>query len=385
MQNKKNLIAIDAADLCYDRVDGTRIYIKNVLDQIGKFDQKNRYLIYLKEQLNPQLKFKIYPNYEIKKSKSTFFWTQTRFPLELFKDAPQLLWMPLQTVPFVTLKKLKIVITIHDLAFLFFKKHFKLKDRVLLTKFAKKSILRADRIIAVSKNTKQDILKYFPISEKKIKVIYHGFDKKLFNLEKAINKNKIDQVKAKYKIKGDYLIYVGAIQPRKNIKVLIKAFAFLKNKNQANLKIKNLKLVIAGAKAWLFKDIISKAKKSDFKEDIIFTGYYQTQELPYLLGGAKAFIFPSLYEGFGIPVLEAMACGTPAIVAKNSSLPEVGGKAVEYFKTKDHLDLAKKILKVLEDKDLKKNMTKKGLIQANKFSWEKCAKETCELFFDMLN
>ncbi len=369
-------IAIDAADLCDKRVDGTRIYIKNVLDFLGGIKKTDSFFIHLKGQPNKELNFKQYPNYFLRESRAPFFWTQGKFSFEVKKDKPDVLWMPLQTVPFLTQGGIKIVVTVHDLAFRFFKNHFPFKDWFFLSIFTREALKRADRVIAVSQNTKKDIIKEYKLDPAKIKVVYHGYNKQIFNLENAQKEKEIKNVKAKYRIKGKYILYAGALQPRKNLETLIKAFEEIKKANN----FADLKLVLAGPQAWLWKKIYRKAEISNNFKDIIFTGHYKTEELPYLLGGAETFVFPSLYEGFGIPVLEAMASGTPVICADNSSLPEVGGKAPQYFKAENFQALAAILKNVLSDKKIREEMAAQGLRQAGNFSWEKCAQETYAAF-----
>ena len=374
-------IAIDAADLCDERIDGTRIYIKNVLDHLGGVGEKDSFFIYLKGEINKELDFKKFPNYSPKRSSAYFFWTQLKLSSELRRDNPQVLWMPLQTIPFFMDKKIKTVVTIHDLAFKFFPDHFPPKDRFLLSLFTRKAIEGATKIIAVSENTKKDIQEQFGVKEEKIKVIYHGYNKQLFNPTRAKDRSEITAVKNKYRITGDYILYTGAIQPRKNLNVLIKAFEDLKG----NATHKDKKLVIAGAKAWMYQEVVKQIEFSQYKKDIIMTGPYETKELPWLLGGARVFVFPSLYEGFGIPVLEAMACGTPVVCSSNSSLPEVGGDAPEYFDAQSFSELSAKLKMVLENEELRETMRSKGLNRAEKFSWEKCARMTWETLKDAGN
>jgi glycosyltransferase involved in cell wall biosynthesis len=365
-------IAVDAADLCDQRVDGTRIYIKNVLDFLGVFEKKDDFLIYAKGEFNRELTFKNYPNYQIKTSWAFRFWTQTRFPQELKRDRPAVLWMPLQTVPFFTNPKIKVVVTIHDLAFKIFPQHFPKKDFLLLSLFTKRALKRANRIIAVSQNTKKDIEKFYPDCAGKITVVPHGYDRQLFCVDRAENKEALKNARAKYQLPSSYLLYAGALQPRKNLEMLISAFEVLKE----NPDFTDLKLVLAGSRAWLSQQIYERAEKSSQSANIIFSGPYQTKDLPSLLAGAEAFIFPSLYEGFGLPMLEAMATGTPVVAANNSSLPEVGGAAPIYFKTESKTDLAEKLQRVLTDQHLRKEMIQKGLARVRDFSWEKCAEQT---------
>jgi len=382
-------IAIQAADLDNDRIDGTRVYLLNLLRHFGKISPDDEFLIYHRKNFNPELAPPELKNYEIKRVNFPFLWTQTRFAWEIWKDSPDALWMPMHNLPIIRKNKLKTIVTIHDLAFKYFPDHFPKKDLFKLNFLAGKAIKNSDKIIAVSQSTKKDVLKFYPeIKEEKIKVIYHGFDAELF--QKQFSEERMKNVLSKFKISAQggpasgwqttsYLLYVGAIQPRKNLETLIKAFEMYKKELRIkNYELRNLKLVLAGGKAWMWENVINKIKKSPFKNDIILTGKVNFEELAVLYKNAGVFIFPSLYEGFGIPILEALASDVPVICAGNSSLPEVGGKAAEYFENSNAKDLYQKIKKVLNNNNLQNLMIAAGKEQIKKFSWEKCARETLE-------
>ncbi|HPN96935.1 MAG TPA: glycosyltransferase family 1 protein [Candidatus Moranbacteria bacterium] len=362
-------IAVQAADLDSSRIDGTRVYILNLLKEFGRLDDSSQFLIYHKNTFNPELVPPDYKNYKIIKKDFPFLWTQTRFSWEIIKDNPDVLWMPMQALPMIRKKKLKTVITVHDLAFKYFPRFFPAKDLRRLNFYGDYAIGNANKIIAISQSTKDDILKFYPaVGEDKIKVISHGFDRAVY--EKPRNMEKEAEVKKKYKIEGNYLIYIGAIQPRKNLEKLVEAFDLVKE------VFSDLKLVLAGEKAWLSEGVFEKIRKSPHKKDIICPGQVNFEDSGHLLRGALVFVFPSLYEGFGIPVLEAFASRVPVICSKNSSLPEVGGEAAVYFEDNDAKDLAEKIKEVMNDENLKQAHIAKGLEQIKKFSWEKCAQET---------
>ena len=366
-------IAIQASDLDHSRIDGTRVYILNLLKHFGKIETQDDFLIYHKNHFNPELTPPNFPNYKIIQKNGLLFWTQTRFAWELWKNTPDVLWMPMQALPLIRRKNLKTVVTIHDLAFKIFPDHFPKNNLRRLNFLTGLAIKKSDKIIAVSRSTKNDILKFYPeIKPEKIKVIYHGFDTELFS--KQIPEDKINEVLKSYKLKAkSYIIYVGALQPRKNLKTLIRAFEIFKQKNPSDTK-----LVLAGEKAWLWQETENLAQNSPFKEDIIFTGKLKFGDLSTLLAGAGVFVLPSLYEGFGIPILEAFASQIPVISADNSSLREVGGEACLYFKNDDFEELGQKIEQVLADNILRENLIQKGNAQIKKFSWEKCAKETLD-------
>ena len=370
-------IAIQAADLDYYRIDGTRVYILNMLRRFGKLSPEDEFIIYHKKDFNPELAPPNFSCYQVKKITSPLCWTQTRLAYELIKDKPDALWMPMHNLPLLKNKKIKTTVTLHDLAFKIFPHYFLPGDLFKLNFLTNLAVKRADKIIAVSQSSKKDILKFYPsVAPEKIRVIYHGFDAELFN--QARNEEKEKALKDKLGIKGAYLLYSGAIQPRKNLKVLIAAFEWLKNR-KADDELKKIQLVLAGEKAWMSDEIINEAKASQYSSDIILPGKIKFEDIGHLMRGASVYVFPSLYEGFGITVLEAMAAGAPVICSRNSSLPEVGGEAALYFDDENSsADLAEKIERVLKNQDLKKDLIKKGLEQIKKFSWDKCAQETLE-------
>jgi glycosyltransferase involved in cell wall biosynthesis len=391
-------IAIQAADLDSHRIDGTRVYILNLLKNFGKLDQSSRFLIYHKKNFNQELQPPEFPNYKIIQKNSFYIWTQTRFALEIWKDKPDVLWMPMQALTVLRRKDLKTVITVHDLAFKIFPGQFLKSDLRRLNFYADYAIKNSSKIIAVSESTKRDILKFYPkIREDKIKVIYHGFDESVFSkrysdceiadvLEKynIIDKNQKSKINPpageagnqndNVKCKINYLLYVGALQPRKNLILLVKAFEELKKKSNYD----DLKLVLVGKPAWMADKILERIGKSEFAADIILTGQISFQDIYKIFQGAGVFVFPSLYEGFGIPILEAFASQMPVICANNSSLPEVAGDAALYFEDNNFQELANKIEKLLGSEELKKDLVVKGFLQLKNFSWEKCAEETLE-------
>ncbi|EKE22128.1 MAG: AprM [uncultured bacterium] len=366
-------IAIQAADLDNKRIDGTRVYLLNVLKYLGKISPEDEFIIYHKNNFNPELVPPDFPNYQVKKLKFFKLWTQTRLAWNIWKDKVDILWMPMHNIPLLRRKNLKTVVTIHDLAFKQFPHTFPKRDLFQLNFLTDLAVKRADKIIAVSQSTKNDILKFYPqIKEDKIRVIYHGFDGDLYR--KRFDIELMNEVLRKYHLKPKkYLLYVGAIQPRKNLITLVKSFEIFKKENENSIK-----LVIAGGKAWSWEETIKAIETSSVKDSIILTGRIPFEDLSILQQNAAVFVFPSLYEGFGIPVLEAFAANVPVICARNSSLEEVGGEAVEYFESRDVKELAQKIFKVINNFGLQSEMIAKGRIQLNKFSWRKCAKETLE-------
>jgi glycosyltransferase involved in cell wall biosynthesis len=378
-------IAISAADLDHERIDGTRVYIFNLLKHFGKLDLQSEFLIYHKSKFNPELTPPEFSNYKIIQKSFPILWTQIRFAWEVWKEKPTVLWMPMAALPYLRRKNLKTVVTIHDLAFKYFPQYFPPKDLRKLNLFADYSIRQADKIIAISQATKHDIIKFYPeIDANKIQVIYHGFSPDVFS--QARDHGKEQELKNKLGIVGEYILYSGALQPRKNIEKLIEAFDLLKSRKQKELSSQAwelssfcaLKLVLAGEKAWLAESIEKKARNSVYSKDIIMPGRLKFCDVGCLFRGASVFVYPSLYEGFGITILEAYAAGVPLITADNSSLREIGGEGALYFDAQNTAQLSTQIEQVLISKDLQIELIAKGREQLKEFSWEKCAQETLE-------
>ncbi|MBC2581567.1 glycosyltransferase family 1 protein [Clostridium sp. DJ247] len=269
--------------------------------------------------------------------------------------------MPIKT-PFIT--------TIHDLTFYKYPETFTKKSRKIKQTLTPISINRAAAIIAVSESTKKDIIEYFPQVEDKIKVIYPGKP----DFKRIYDKEHIEYIKKIYGIEGNYILAVGTLEPRKNIVSLLKAF------EKIYKKIKDIKLVLVGNKGWLYEDIFTQASAAECFKNIVYTGYVDQEHITTLYSGAQMFVYPSLYEGFGLPPLEAMCCGVPVVVSNTSSLPEVVGDAGVYCNPHSVDSISEAILRVLNNNELRKELTYKGLKQCEKFSWEKTADSIIDLY-----
>ncbi|MFH1671371.1 MAG: glycosyltransferase family 1 protein [Candidatus Portnoybacteria bacterium] len=267
--------------------------------------------------------------------------------------------------------KCRKVMTFHDLSFVhhpeFFSWRKRLWQRFLMK--TKEEAKKADKIIAVSESTKNDLINLYQIKEEKIKVIYSGVGEQFRPID---DKRKKEEIREKYNLPDSFILYFGTIEPRKNIIGLVKAFELIRKKY-------SIRLVIAGTKGWLFKDVFRAVRKSRYRKDIAFTGFVQEEDKPILYNLAQVFVYPSFFEGFGFPPLEAMACGAPTIVSNNSSLPEVVGNGAIMIDPNNIDELAWATEMALGDSNLRKQLIKRGLIQANNFSWDKCARETLEV------
>ena len=304
-----------------------------------------------------------------------FFWDYLKIPIEPFLGEVDVLHVTDYLIPQV--RKAKLVVTIHDITPLLLPQYHNRYTRTYIRNKLLSIGERADRIIAVSENTKRDIMHSLSIPESKIKVIYEAIDKSYHPIEDI---KFLNRIRKRYTLPDKFILHVGTIEPRKNITRLIKAFSTLK-------KMKSLKhkLVIAGQKGWRYSDIFREVKDLDLEGEVIFIGYVSEEDLPGLYNAAQVFVYPSLYEGFGLAPLEAMACGTPVICSHTSSLPEVVGDVAILVDPYNIDEMARAIGEVLTDEGLRQEMGAKGLKRASLFSWEKTARETLSVYRDLYN
>jgi glycosyltransferase involved in cell wall biosynthesis len=266
--------------------------------------------------------------------------------------------------------KRKNIITIHDLTpFVIWESH-PLSRTLIYRTLLWRTLKFADKIIAVSEQTKKDLINIMTVPEEKIKVVYEAVNERFIQMDKVYCRDSL----IRYNITAPFILYVGTLEPRKNIPTLIKAFYKIKKSGI------DYKLVIAGKRGWDYKEIFDIIKNLRLQTDVIFTGYVPEEDLPILYNAADLFVYPSLYEGFGLPPLEAMACGTPVITSNVSSLPEVVGGAGVMVDPNCVDGLAKELNEVLKNDDLRKDLRAKGLERAKMFSWNKTAKETLSIY-----
>jgi len=275
-------------------------------------------------------------------------------------------------------KRCPTVITVHDLAFKFLPGCFTLRNRLYLGQLMQRSIDTSDRVIAVSENTRKDIMSNYNIDEKKIKVVYEGVDE-VFHPVLDPEKVKSAAVKAKYGIKSDFILAVSMISPRKNLINLIKAFNRLKQKHSIRHQ-----LVIVGQKGWLFNEVFEEAAASSYAQDIVFCSFVSQDDLVMLYNVAEVFVYPSLYEGFGLPLLEAMACDCPVVASNRASVPEVCSDAALLIDPYDPVAMADAVFQALADAPLRKSMIEKGRKRVSVFSWRRAAEETQAIYDSLI-
>jgi glycosyltransferase involved in cell wall biosynthesis len=357
---------------------GVRTYLSNLIEAMLKIENELTYFIYAK---NPE-EFTRWQNDHSKvtpkklPSSSGRFNLLIGFPICAIRDKLSLFHSQYVLPMFLSCKS---VLTIHDILFESNPEFFPELHRRLLKFFVPFSAKRASRIIADSEFTKKQIIQYYNIPEGKVTVIYLGSSDKFIPIK---NINLITSVLGKYGIKKKYILFVGRIEPRKNIVGLLKAFDFIKKRGK-----KDLCLVIVGNQDKIFneKELINKIEKLELSSDIIFTGGISEEDLPVLYNGAEVLVYPAFAEGFGLPVLEAMACGTPVITSNTTSLPEVAGDATLLVNPYNFTEIGESLERVLYNPQIRKELSDKGLQKAKQFSWDKAARKTLEVYHDILD
>lgn len=266
--------------------------------------------------------------------------------------------------PFVHGKK---VVTVHDMVYKAFPETVRGRTLFMLNMGLKRSMKRADIIVTDSEFSKSEIIKYFPEHRHKIRVVPCGVDTERFR--PCTDKERIAAVKGSLGIEGDYFLYLGTIEPRKNLERLISAYAAFAKK----VGDKAPKLVLAGGKGWLNDGIYSRVQKLGMTDKMIFTEYVPAEDMTPLMCGALAFVFPSLYEGFGMPPLEAMACGVPVLASGEASLPEVTGDCAVICDAYSVKSIAQGLYRLCSDEKLRAELGRKGIERAKNFTWERSA------------
>lgn len=267
-------------------------------------------------------------------------------------------------------RKAKTVAMVHDLTTLLFPQYH-VKSNVFLHNQRFKRLDKADGILTNSEATKRDILNHLDIRPEKVFVTPLGADERFRPLDLMA----AHPILQKYQLHKPYILFVGTLEPRKNAETLVRAFNELKQRHSIPHE-----LVLAGRRGWLYEPILQAIGSSPFQADIRLLDYVEDSEVPALMSGATVFAYPSFYEGFGLPVLEAMQCGAPVITSSVSSLPEVGGEACLYIHPESADELAGTLYKVIRDKSLQQILSGKGIERAKQFSWERCAEETLKAY-----
>lgn len=295
-----------------------------------------------------------------------------QLPKYLKKNRADIYHSPSYVLPFQI--KTPSVLTIHDVITFDYPKLCQWESVLYFRTVLPRSVKQAKKIIAVSHTVKQDIIRRFKVDEAKIAVIYHGVAPEF---KPTPNRNKMLE---RHGIPQKYILFIGNIEPKKNLERLLRAFSQLVKKYNIPHK-----LVLAGKKGWKYASLFKEVKHQGLSHKVIFTGYFPAKELPVLYSNADLFMFPSLYEGFGIPPLEAMACGTPVVVSNKGALPEITGGLCPQVDPYNEDDIAVKMYRLLTDPKLRQQTIQNSKEWAKQFTWEKTAHQTLQVYQEVYN
>lgn len=293
-------------------------------------------------------------------------WSQFRLSWEFLVNPPDVFIAAGQLIPFFTPKN--TVAIVHDSAFVVYPEAYNFWGRQYLKWMNKRIVFRASLIITPSQFSKDELIKYYSVEEKKIVVVPLGYDEHLFRLLTETEQKRLPEVLKKYNISKPFLLSINRLEYKKNTKRIVEAFDVLR-------KDFDLQLVLVGRPGVGYDEVKNVIEKSAYRTDIRELGWVEDADLPYLLMATKLFLLPSLYEGFGIPLLQAVACGCPVVASRTTSLPEVGGDAVIYVDSENSIDIARGGREILSDESRRVDLIKKGLGLAQKFSWSKFARD----------
>lgn len=376
------VIGIDGNEANISHKVGINVYAYELLKSIYELNNKNltdpiKFIVFLKENPNSDMP-KATKNWEYKILKGTGFWIITRLSPYLILNSNKLdiFFSPTHYLPFAPF--LPMVCSIMDLGYLNSSEQFKKKDFWQLKLWTAYSLYVSKSILTISETTRKDIVRHYKFTQNKVNVTLLGYDNKKFN--ELISQKDVRHIKTKYSIVNDYILFLSTLKPSKNVGRLIKAWGLIYK------DFPKYCLVIAGKKGWLWDDIFTEVKKLGLEEKIVFTDFVDEDLKPALIAGARVFVMPSLWEGFGLDVLNAMACGVPVVISDRGSLPEItGGSAGVKVDPLDIQSIARGISKVLKMSEIEYNkMSKEGLKVAKEFSWEKTAKNTIEVLISSL-
>jgi len=304
-----------------------------------------------------------------------FIFEQIYLPGQLLLRRPKLFFSPSMILPFFN--PVPSVMVVYDLVFKLFPEYYRGRLNLFyLNLFFGRSVTKAKKIIAISENTKNDLVRLYDVEASKVVVTPLAASVKFCVID---DKKRLSGVRTRYDLPDKFILFVGTIEPRKNVKRLIQAYLTLSNELRAEYK-----LVLCGQMGWGSKELVDWYTTQKEQGSVIFLNYISGDDLLLLYNLASLFVYPSFYEGFGLPVLEAMACGVPTITSNTSSMPEAAGDAAILIDPNNTIELSKSMRQVLQDKQLADKMRLQGLEQAKKFSWDKTAEATLEVFQGVL-
>lgn len=372
------LIGIDASRATSSTPTGTETYSRELIRALLAMDRRNQYRLYVRESIardffvpaNSELQI---TNCELRFIPFPRLWTHLRLSYEMLTRAPDMLWIPAHVLP--PIHPRRSIVTIHDLGHLHFPQAHPFLQRLYHTWSTQWNARAALHLFADSEATRDDLVQRLNVSSEKITVVYPAYDAQLFKPVRDVAH--IENVRAKYRVGKNYVLSIGTIHPRKNYARLIEAFARVISNLEPETS--NLQLVIVGKRGWLHKTIFDSITRLGLQSRIHFLDYVPVNDLPALISGARIFVFPSLHEGFGLPILEAQACGTPVVCSMVSSLPEAAGDAALFFDPLDIDAIAWAMVRALTDEALRAKLIARGFENVKRFSWQVSARTVLDV------
>jgi glycosyltransferase involved in cell wall biosynthesis len=369
---------------------GIGTYIRNLVHALAALDKVNHYIL-VGFGRDKALMADLPQNFQLasyERADDTF-WDNAAFPLFLRRFAPDLVHIPLNRVPLLLPKP--YVVTIHDMANLLFEQASDLRLKVRRFRF-RRGLQRADCVIAVSEATRRDVLNMLGISHDRVRVVYNAPDPEFFAHHPGadarlagpdVHNRELQRTLERYQIHYPFVLYAGNIRKQKNIPRLVDAFAVVKQQLANHPVYKDLHLIIIGDEISRYPAVRRAVIQGRVERAVRFLGFVPFDTLRNFFEAASAFVFPSLYEGFGLPPLEAMASGTPVVCSAVSSLPEVVGDAAVQVNPENVFDIARGMREVLTDDTLRQALIRRGREQASKFSWERAAREVLDIYHEV--
>lgn len=359
------LIGIDASRAVSNTPTGTETYSRELTRALLALDQTNSYRLYTREPVPRDF---FVPSRERGRVEVRTFafprlWTHFRLSFEMLVHCPDLLLVPAHVLP--PIHPRHSIVTVHDLGHLHFPEAHPALQRAYHTWATQWNAHAASHILADSEATRNDLIQFCRIPDEKITVVYPAYDAQVYRPVR--DQVRLQEMRARFRIGRDYILAIGTIHPRKNYSRLIEAFS--------TLSALNCDLVIVGKKGWLHKEIFERVKNLGIEPRVRFLDYVPASAMPALLSGAGLLVFPSLHEGFGLPILEAQACGTPVVCSMTSSLPEAAGDGALFIDPCDVNAIAAAIERALTDAKLRSKIIENGFRNLKRFSWEKSAGE----------
>jgi glycosyltransferase involved in cell wall biosynthesis len=366
-------IVIDTRHL---RDFGIGTYIRNLLGALSRLDAENRYILVAHPEDLPELSA-LGANFELApyQRRDTDPLDQLAFPWYLRHFSADLFHIPLNVVSIAMPSP--YVVTVHDMSSLLFDQQRTLRKNFRRYQF-RRGLLRAERVIAVSHATREDIEELFRVPSERISVVYNAPDPAF--LQDSATPEQVQRVLERYQVDYPFLLYAGTIRPQKNIPRLIEAFAVVRGRLEDHPVYRDLRLIIIGDEISRYPAVRRAVIQTRVEAVVRFLGFVPLETLKVFYKTAAAFVFPSLYEGFGLPPLEAMACGTPVVTSNASSLPEVAGDAAVLVNPENVFDIAAGIREVLTNEALRAELIERGRRRAREFSWERTACQVLEIY-----